>query len=477
SGCTATQTVLVAISGTNPTNYCAIQSAFPWVEWISNVTFNTINNTSVKNVYNDFTTQSTNVGLGTTYALSLESSFSWDTHDEYFRVWIDYNRDGIFQEPAEIAFSGILPAPAQFGSSGTLTGTISIPATADEGLTRMRVAMARNAYPAVCGTIDLGEVEDYSVILSNTGGGVCSVSANASNVLCHDNGTNTDPADDTFTFDLMVTGNAAGPGWTTSLGGQSFSGNYGVVTTFGPFPISGGNLNFTVEDQNDPACSDAVSVVAPAPCSSPAVCSIASTVSNIQCNDNGTNADPADDTFTFTLTVTGTNAGIGWTTLLNGQTHTGAYGTGVLMGPFPISGGALNFTIQDQNQSGCTTTESVVPPAPCSNGGGGGGQNYCASVSTFPWHDWVAGVEMGSILSTSGKNTYTDHTNMSTLVLPGDLVTINLTAGYSWFTYDEHWSVWIDFNQNGVFDEPAELVVSLLHPAPPNGTLEDQIST
>jgi hypothetical protein len=46
-----------------------------------------------------------------------------------------------------------------------------------------------------------------------------------------------------------------------------------------------------------------------------------------------------------------------------------------------------------------------------------------------------------------------------------------LTSGFSWFTYNEYWSVWIDYNQDDIFDETTELVYSTNFPAPPNGTL------
>ena len=70
---------------------------------------------------------------GTSYTITLENGFSWQTYNEYWRVWIDYNRNGTFEEPGEIAYSGILPAPPLGSPGGSKTGTIIVPATADEG--------------------------------------------------------------------------------------------------------------------------------------------------------------------------------------------------------------------------------------------------------------------------------------------------------------------------------------------------------
>jgi uncharacterized membrane protein len=51
-------------------------------------------------------------------------------------------------------------------SSGTLSSTIAVPATAKNGTTRMRVSMKYGAYGTSCETFSYGEVEDYNVVVS-----------------------------------------------------------------------------------------------------------------------------------------------------------------------------------------------------------------------------------------------------------------------------------------------------------------------
>ena len=90
---------------------------------------------------------------------------------------------------------------------------------------------------------------------------------------------------------------------------------------------------------------------------------VTASVSNIACNDNGTPGNPNDDTFTFTVLAQGGNPW-GWT----GGGFTGDFGTPKTVGPFPISGGTVSFTIVDNDNPSCTVDVTANPPATCSNG-------------------------------------------------------------------------------------------------------------
>lgn len=465
--CTKTGSVIITVSGTNPTNYCA-SSGTPWVDWITRVKLNSIDNTSGKALYTFYNNLSTNLNKGSSYTITLENGFSWQTYDEYWKVWVDYNRNGTFEDPAEVAYSGILSAPPLGSPGGSKVGTVVVPATADLGITRMRVSLKRGAYAMPCETIPNGEVEDYVINLVSNGPVPCSIEANTSNITCNNNGTNTNPSDDTFTFNLTVNGSGTGASWSTTVGGQNYTGTYGTPKTIGPLPISGGVVNFTVTDSGTGTCTATVSVTPPAPCSNSNPCSINATTTSPICNNNGTPTNPADDTYTFNLTVTGTNTGAGWSTTILGTPQSGAYNVAILMGPYPISSGVLNFTIQDGNNPNCNTAKSITPPNTCSNGGGG--PSYCASSSAFPWHDWIAGVQFGTINNPSSKTSYSDFTSLSTNVIAGQSYPVTLTAGFSWYTYSEYWKVWIDYNQDGTFQEPEEVVFEQAVSAPPNGT-------
>ena len=145
------------------TSYCESNGEAPWKEHIVNVTFGTINNTSTKEGYGDFTNQSTTVSPGDVYPISILPKFSWKQYDEYIQVWIDYNGDFDFLDQGELAFATIRPAESSGSTVSPIVGNIAIPNDAISGNTRMRVSMSREAYAAPCELFPRGEVEDYSI--------------------------------------------------------------------------------------------------------------------------------------------------------------------------------------------------------------------------------------------------------------------------------------------------------------------------
>ncbi len=148
------------------TDYCGSTSNFPWEDWVARVKFGSIDNASGKSPYSDFTNLSTNLGTGS-IPVELTTGFSYFTWDEYWRIWIDLNHDGDFSDAGETVFEGIKPKPANGSPSATLNGNLTIPASALDGPTRMRVSMKRNSFAMPCETLPFGEVEDYSVNISS----------------------------------------------------------------------------------------------------------------------------------------------------------------------------------------------------------------------------------------------------------------------------------------------------------------------
>src|SRR5690606_2700422 len=142
---------------------------------------------------------------------------------------------------------------------------------------------------------------------------------------------------------------------------------------------------------------------------------------------------PSDDTYTFNLTVTGTNASAGWATTILGQRQSGSYSISTLMGPYPIGQGTLNILIEDDANADCSTSISIIPPAACSNGGSS--TDYCPSVSAFPWHEWITEVIFETIDNTSGKTPYGEFTSLTANIIAGNSYPITLTNSFSWFTF------------------------------------------
>jgi hypothetical protein len=81
----------------------------------------------------------------------------------YWRVWIDYNQNGVFTDAGEQVVS------TTFNGAGNKTGTFTIPTTALLGTTRMRVSAKYGAYSTPCETFTYGEVEDYTINISTIG--------------------------------------------------------------------------------------------------------------------------------------------------------------------------------------------------------------------------------------------------------------------------------------------------------------------
>ncbi|WP_313029107.1 reprolysin-like metallopeptidase [Soonwooa sp.] len=139
--------------------YCTATAGNATFESISNVTFADINKNSTATVgYEDFTSVVGNVTKGTTYDFTAKFSGTSYSSDQVI-VWIDYNKDGDFDDAGEqVLVSAKKTSP--------WTGSITIPATAATGTTRMRVrlqdtSLGPNATP--CGSSNYGQVEDYTL--------------------------------------------------------------------------------------------------------------------------------------------------------------------------------------------------------------------------------------------------------------------------------------------------------------------------
>jgi len=115
-----------------------------------------LSNSSGASHYSDFTNQIIEVVRGESYSLSITPDFTQGTSNEYFRVWIDYNANGDFDDEGENIFES---GPA----TSTVNGTITIPDSAVSGDLLMRVAMKYSSFSGSCDVFTYGEVEEYTV--------------------------------------------------------------------------------------------------------------------------------------------------------------------------------------------------------------------------------------------------------------------------------------------------------------------------
>ncbi len=131
-------------------------------EFITEVQLNSINNVTggwaCDNVvgYSDYSDTSTDLIIGTSYALTVTPNFSFS--DSRFNVWVDWDADGIFQ-PGEHVID--------FTGTGPWVNSITPPANTSIGIKRLRIRQqfGSSYTPDPCNGSGYngGETEDYSI--------------------------------------------------------------------------------------------------------------------------------------------------------------------------------------------------------------------------------------------------------------------------------------------------------------------------
>ncbi|PKP36537.1 MAG: hypothetical protein CVT97_08775, partial [Bacteroidetes bacterium HGW-Bacteroidetes-14] len=135
-----------------PLAYCAASGGCD--EYISQVQFAGINNSTACSNYADYTSISTELIKGETYPITISNGNAYST--DITGVWIDWNKNESFDDAGEYF------ATASAGGV-TFTANITVPSTALSGATRMRIRLQYGGTLASCGTTSYGEVEDYTV--------------------------------------------------------------------------------------------------------------------------------------------------------------------------------------------------------------------------------------------------------------------------------------------------------------------------
>jgi GEVED domain len=167
----ASQTLTMALSGpqTVPTGYCtgAPSTTTFGDEQIFGVTFGSMSNIQTETCTTNYTDYSSSIPtvtymVGTAYPFSVitDECNGPTYYSSGLSIFIDYNRDGDFDDAGEQAYT----TTATTISPNTRTGSITIPANATVGVTRMRVVVIENVVsPTACPTFSYGEMEDYKI--------------------------------------------------------------------------------------------------------------------------------------------------------------------------------------------------------------------------------------------------------------------------------------------------------------------------
>ncbi len=466
----------ITSGGGTPGTYCTSTSNFPWEDWIAKVQVGSFSNASGKSIYSDFTNQTINLPINIPTSVTLTTGFSYFTWDEYWRVWIDYNHDGVFSTPDEIVQQWMVSAPTSGTPTSSVTGSINVPTSALTGPTRMRVSMKRGALATACETLPFGEVEDYTVNIGGSSG--CSPDLTPPVIAgCPGNITVLSAAPTSVNWTPpTATDNCSTPTLTTTH-------QPGAIFQFGTTTVT-----YTAKDvaNNTSTCSFMVTV-------NQIMQNLPDlTLTNLVAPASGTVGSVVN--FTFKLNNIGNITASGSYVIGEYLSTDDVWSQNdVLAGTVPTGNTPVNFNttvpaaitvpagmqpgnyylicvvdngnvINESNENNNTVSAAFQVTS------GGGPVNYCNSYSNFPWEDWISRIKLNTLDNTSGKSMYSDFTALNTNLQKGQSYTVTLTTGYSYFTWDEYWRVWIDFNHDGVFSTPDELVQQRVLTAPAAGT-------
>jgi hypothetical protein len=174
------------VANNNPTGsrgiraaYCPSNATSAADEEIWNVTFGTLNNTSTctttggpgstLSFYSNYsaTVAAPNIPAGIPRPFSVNAASCGGNYPSSLGIYIDYNQNGIFDLPTELAYSNNAFTSSNVGAQ-IISGNITVPCTALSGKTRMRVVLTETTVGTTsCGTYTWGETEDYTINIVN----------------------------------------------------------------------------------------------------------------------------------------------------------------------------------------------------------------------------------------------------------------------------------------------------------------------
>ncbi len=142
---------------------CSAKANYDNYFWIKDVKVGSISSVTGRDGgYGDFTHLSTSAARGSTQTLTLSPGYASTTYYVYWRVFIDYNQDGDFNDAGEVVFS--------YRHYNPLKVNFRIPSTCKTGPTVMRVAMSYYGYKGGCESHIYGEVQDYTINITGSSG-------------------------------------------------------------------------------------------------------------------------------------------------------------------------------------------------------------------------------------------------------------------------------------------------------------------
>lgn len=219
-------------------------------DYIANVTLGDIDTTTTgattSPYYTYYDMLSTDLKLDSSYTISLSAGIYGSNN--ILAAWIDFNKDGDFNDSGEKLI--------EFSLAGSAIGThlFTVPSNAVLGTTRLRVREAFNETGmGACTEYTYGETEDYNlnIIPSCTDATLTLNTANDNQELCQ--------TESITNIEYTVGGDATGAGISGLPAGISGNFNSGTFTISGA-PTESGIFDYTVTTTGTTGCSEATAI-------------------------------------------------------------------------------------------------------------------------------------------------------------------------------------------------------------------------
>lgn len=447
--------------------YCTSNGNTTYLTGIKKVIFNTINTKSAKpSGYGDYSTISTLVLKGSSYNLSVYTNTGGD-HTVYTKVWFDWNQDCDFDDAGEEYNLGSTTNQTE-GITSLSPLSITIPITAKEGATRMRVSTKYPIAPTSCEADFDGEVEDYKIIVSN-------VIVNPTSLNFGDQAISTTSSVESYTVKAAnLTENltiVAPTGFLISLNNEnSFNdtlvisqtiGNIDLTTVyikFNPTVIQSYNGNIIHSSdtsiQNLTITAKGVSTSTPITNVTPIYLVFPNQIVNTTSSYKAFRLKAKNLTSTLAVQTpngykVSTVSGSGYTNFVSYTPVSGIVDTTVYIVFNPLIAQSYN------NGISISSTGATIRSLPLS---GVGYSTYCeATGSAAPDQTGITLVSFNTINNATISKTvgYNDFTTISSNVEKDSTYQLTVkvnTAG----NYTVHTKVWIDWNQNYSFNDAGE---------------------
>lgn len=374
-----------------------------------------LNQSDADGGYIDNTDKTISVTSGKEYRAMLRGKYGIDniSNPSYWKVWVDYNKDGKFDGANEEIIS-------KEGDAYSYNNFV-VDANMPTGNYTLRIATSSQPITSLCVNIVAGEIEDYTLQINPEG---LTATSDADHYISYFK-----VYESLNTNNVIINNDEAA--------GNINDGGYGdyTSTTIGIDKETAYKLNIGLKYG-------------------------VSTPRNfkvwIDYNNDGSFDGANEEIFATTSAVTGWFAGefiipadiaIGSYTLrvaMNASTTDNSINTSGVLNPGEIE----DYTVVISEK---TVTASYSPIAV-------GSQKGLNSQ-----YEWISYVKIGSEDHSSGNdNGYADYSDPVAFHLsPNTTYTLNLNPGYSGSSYNENWKIWMDLNQDGDFEDIGEEIYAI----------------